>query len=128
MKNKFKIRNLENEKRRIDKLIDKLRREDEERAVEEKFLGVITEERESVIKTDRVTKTINQVFTYSFRRKGNTIECVLSDGTSTIKGVGVAKCHSEDLFSERVGCTIAECRAIADYYKQIEKIEVRRYN
>lgn len=128
MKNKFKIRNLENEKRRIDKLIDKLRREDEERAVEEKFLGVITEERESVIKTDRVTNTINQVFTYSFRRKGNTIECVLSDGTSTIKGVGVAKCHSEDLFNEGVGCTIAERRAIADYYKQIEKVEVRRYN
>lgn len=128
MKNKFKIRNLENEKRRIDKLIDKLRREDEERAVEEKFLGVITEERESVIKADGISNKISQVFTYTFKRKGKTIECVLADGTSKIKGVGIAKCHSEDLFSEGVGCTIAERRAIADYYKQIEKVEVRRYN
>lgn len=44
MSNKFKIRNLENEKRRIEKLIDKLKREDTR---EEKLFTIVEERKQS---------------------------------------------------------------------------------
>lgn len=127
MSNKFKIRNLENEKRRIDKLIAKLKREDEAKC-DYKFIGTITEERQSVIRTSDMEQTVTQTFKYSFERRGNEIECTLTDGTSNIVGKGVSKCHSEDLFSEGVGCSLAERRAVVDYYKKIEREETRGYN
>lgn len=124
MSNKFKIRNLENEKRKIDKLIAKLKREDEVRTVYE-LIGVITEERQSIIRTGDNENTMTQTFKYFFERKGNVIECTLTDGISTIVGKGISRCHSEDLFSESVGCTLAERRAVVDYYSKLERIETR---
>lgn len=121
MKNKFKIRNLENEKRRIDKEIARLRNE------EDKTIAVLTEERTSVIHAGDKSNTLTQKFTYTFKRKGNAIMCILADGQSFIIGRGIARCCDEDVFDQKIGCTIAERRAVADYYKQIEKAEVRRY-
>lgn len=127
MSNKFKIRNLENEKRRIDKQIEKLRREDETKPRGVEFIKFIEEERESKIIADNFERVLNTRYFYEFTREGNKITCKYSDAHSKIVGIGVSKCCEEDEFNLVTGCTIAERRAIADYFKQIELEEVKRY-
>lgn len=123
MSNKFKIRNLENEKRRIEKLIDKLKRED----VKEQKLFTVLEERESKIHKVVVSNTFTQKFKYEYTRKGNEIKCKVICIGSSKEGVGVAKCHNEDDFNQHIGCAIAERRAVADYYNKLAEEEGRRY-
>lgn len=128
MSNKFKIRNLENEKRRIDKRIAKLREEDLKRSeFKEVHIGFITEERSSKIITEGFERIVNQNFYYTFTRKGNKIVCELTDSFSKIKAIGVAVCREDDDFNANVGCVIAERKAIANYYKQLELLEISRH-
>lgn len=123
MSNKFVIRNLENEKRRIEKLINKLKRED---AREEKLFTIV-EERESRVSKGEVSDAFTQKFKYEYTRKGNEIKCKLVCIGSTIEGVGIAKCHNDDDFNQHIGCSLAERRAVADYYNKLAKEEGRRY-
>lgn len=128
MSNKFKIRSLENEKRRIDKLITKLKEEDlKKNKPEEKHIGRITEERSSTISSEGYERTVNQEFYYTFTRNGNKVTCELRDSFSKVIAKGVAICCEDDDFNETIGCVIAERRAMVDYYKQVEKIETSRH-
>lgn len=123
MSNKFKIRNLENEKRRIDKLIKKLKEEE----TKEYKLFTIFEERECNVRKDYLEDTYTQMFTYEYTRKGNEIKCKLTCNGTSIEGVGIAKCHSDDNFNQHIGCSIAERRAVADFYVKIAKEESERH-
>lgn len=128
MSNKFKIRNLENEKRRIDKQIAKLKEEDlKSKELREFYISCVTEERSSIIKMDNVEKEVKQIFYYKFTREDNKVICELTDNFSKIKAIGVAICCEDDSFNVNVGCVIAERRAVVNYYRQVEIIETSRH-
>ncbi|MGL5715329.1 MAG: hypothetical protein ACRCX2_20090 [Paraclostridium sp.] len=126
MSNKFKIRNLENEKRNLDKQIAKLKaevRKDETY----KHLTTVTEKRVSqIVSTENSTEKEN-IYTYDFYQQGDRVICIFSDDYTNIRGKGVATCCEEDTFNLSVGCIIAERRAVVNYYKEIEEIEVGRH-
>ena len=127
MSNKFKIRNLENEIRRIQKQIVKLKEEDK-KPKQSRVIAVVTEERNSVIKSILTRQEVSQVFKYVFVQKGNTEHCTLTDGTSDVVGEGSATCHEDDVFVDGIGCSLAERRAVIDYYTKIERLETKEYN
>lgn len=123
MSNKFKIRNLENEKRRIDKLIKKLKEEE----TKEYKLFTIYEERECNVRRDNLEDNYTQMFIYEYTRKGKEIKCRVICKGSSIEGVGVARCHNDDDFNLHIGCSLAERRAIADFYIKLAKEESKRH-
>lgn len=57
--------------------------------------------------------------TVKYFRNGDTLTCVYK--SLGIKGVGIAKKHPEDKFNVITGMSIAEIRAMEDFYKNCEE-------
>lgn len=50
-------------------------------------------------------------------RVGNDTICLLIDDELNVVGLGYAECNEEDIYSRSIGMSIAECRALSDYYE-----------
>lgn len=117
---KFKLRNLENERRRlqkqiakIDKQIDKVKNT---KVISEGYLELIVKEKLNI--GNRTTDEVRANVKYE--RFGNEITCTLSLTDKFLDHetfVGKAICAEDDAFKEGVGICIAECRAIQKVYE-----------
>ncbi|HSQ88007.1 hypothetical protein [Romboutsia sp.] len=128
MNTKFIIRNLENEKRRIDKEIARLKKT----TVIAEGTYSTTENMLLDVKADicLVSSPCDLDFNVRFEKYDTTIRCTMTTKDERFKDkkefVGVARCDSSDTFNHGVGMTIAHHRAIMKVQKYILN-EVSKY-
>lgn len=114
MKNKFKIRDLENRKRSIDKEIARLRGEKDEPQYQ--CIGHSVETNLRTITMENFETTDEVHLNYSYYRKGNDVKCIIENHTKEglFTGEGIAKCHIDDEFNLTKGLRLAYLRAYAE--------------
>lgn len=89
------------------------------------FLGKITAKETGdatvnlVINGIAYKNSICNIREFKFYRNGNAITCILKSGS--IKVIGISRCNPEDTFNYSYGMQLAEYRARANFYKELEK-------
>lgn len=127
--NKFTLRNLKNEKRRLEKQLKKITREIHkiENAVEltRGKIELGTEVLANGVYKINANKTVD--FNMVCTRYGRDIVCelILKDSILGVdikeKFLGVATCATDDEFDASVGINLALNRAIQDFYSWVEE-------
>lgn len=126
---KFKLRNLMNEKRRIEKEIAKVEKMLQDKNNKKVHIGTVEEciESECTVNHRGGKQFVNGLkyrLIYNFYRKGKEVICDLYCPNTGIVATGVAKCCDEDAFVLERGMKLAEKRALAEYHvKMVEVIK-----
>lgn len=127
--NKFLLRNLRNERRRIEKELNKIDREiDKAENTEVVMEGSL--ELNSLVKIDKTDLMFanrkvdfGMKFKIRFERFENEVTCILTTDDEKFDEVmsftGVAKCAKDEKFDLATGMTIAQNRAVKEVYEFI---------
>lgn len=122
--NKFELRNLKNERRRLEKQLEKIDRKIDKAENAEVILKTTMEithcakVKETILHLSKKKFSNSRVFDVEFTRYKNEVTC-----TYKTKGgkqyVGVAKCAYDDEFDISVGLSLSETKAIIEIYNDI---------
>lgn len=126
---KFALRNLKNEKRRLEKLLKKVNREihDIENAEELTRGKVAVDTRVLTTGTYKVNAKKTVDFSMVCTRYGRDIVCELTLRDSIVgidikeKFIGIATCATDDEFDASVGTNLALNRALQEFYLWVEE-------
>lgn len=126
---KFALRNLKNEKRRLEKLLKKVNREihDIENAEELTRGKVAVDTRVLTTGTYKVNGKKTVDFNMVSTRYGRDIVCELTLKDSILgvdikeKFIGIATCATDDEFDASVGINLALNRALQEFYLWVEE-------
>lgn len=124
---KFKLRNLMNERRRIDKEIEKVKREMEKGKDKTIYIGIIDETLKGECSVEhrggkQVMTGMEYNFRYIFTRRNREVACTLYCADTKITVQGKSICCDEDVFILEKGMKLAEARAKAEYYARLVEI------
>lgn len=126
--NKFLLRNLRNERRRIEKQIEKIDKEiDRVKNTKVLLKGTLdlnslvkVEESDTILVDNDIKFDMN--FNLKIERYGNEVVCTLNSKDFRFKGeqfIGKAVCAIDEKFDLATGMTIAQNRAIREVYNYI---------
>ena len=124
---KFKLRNLMNEKRRLEKEIAKVEKMLQEKRNKKIHIGKIEEHIESECTVNhragkQFVNGLKYKFVYNFYRVGKEVMCDLYCPNTGVVATGIAKCCDEDIFVLERGMKLAEKRALAEYHIKMAEL------